>query len=371
MVGIIGANGAGKSTVLKLISRIFEPTSGHVEVRGRVGALLELGAGFHPELTGRENVYLNGSILGLNRAKIRSILDEIVSFSELEEFIDVPVKHYSSGMYMRLGFAVAIHVEPDILLVDEVLAVGDQTFQQRCLDRVRRLKALGVAIVLVTHDLTDVQDMCDRAIWLRDGQLAAEGPPECVVEQYLAWAAALGTQQILAEERECPTRIPEQARPSQSRWGSREAEITAVQVLDVKGEDRRTFQTGEQLTIRMHYAAHQPIQGPMFGVALYHANGFHISGPNNVLSQYPIPRIDGTGFVDYIVDSLPLLAGTYLISAAIYDSAGLHAYDHLHQEFSFRVREGGVREQFGSFYIPSCWKWNPNPAVAPVGLERP
>ena len=188
MVGIIGPNGAGKSTILKLISRIIEPTSGRLEVNGRLGALLELGAGFHPDLTGRENVYLNGAFLGFTKADMDRIFDSIVAFSEMEQFIDIPVKHYSSGMYMRLGFSIAIHLQPELLLVDEVLAVGDRSFQLRCLDRVQQMKRQGVTIMLVSHDLTQIRKLYDRAIWIDDGQVQAEGPVEPVLSQYTAHA---------------------------------------------------------------------------------------------------------------------------------------------------------------------------------------
>ena len=184
-LGIIGPNGSGKSTALKLITRILEPTSGQVDVQGRVSALIELGAGFHPDLTGRENVYLNGSLLGFSRREMEARFERIVEFSELEKFIDVPIKHYSSGMHMRLGFAVAIHVDPDVLLIDEILAVGDQAFQRRCLDKIGELKSQGVTILFVSHDLEAVQDLCDQAIWLEDGRIQAEGLAREVVDYYL------------------------------------------------------------------------------------------------------------------------------------------------------------------------------------------
>ncbi|MGD9048430.1 MAG: ABC transporter ATP-binding protein, partial [Anaerolineae bacterium] len=188
MVGIVGENGAGKSTLLKLISRIINPTSGQIELEGRVAALLELGAGFHPDLTGRENVFLNGSILGFSKSEMIRIFDDIVGFSELERFVDVPIKHYSSGMRMRLGFSVAIHLQPNILLVDEVLAVGDQAFQHRCLDRINEMKQQGITIILVTHNLKEVQRMCDRAIWLDDGQIRVQGDVLDVIDRYVSHA---------------------------------------------------------------------------------------------------------------------------------------------------------------------------------------
>jgi ABC-type polysaccharide/polyol phosphate transport system ATPase subunit len=350
MVGIVGDNGAGKSTMLKLMSHIIEPTSGTISIHGRVSALLELGAGFHPDLTGRENIYLNGSILGFGRDKMRRIFADILEFSEMERFIDVPVKHYSSGMYMRLGFSIAIHVRPDILLVDEILAVGDQAFQLRCLDRINEMKRRGITIVLVTHNLDTVRELCNRAIWLDDGSIQAEGKADYVLEQYMG--------QVRAEDREALRQAEAEAEEDISwRWGSREVEIVRVQLLDAQGQERRSYQTGEPFIVRMHFNAHQRIEKPQFGLALYHASGFHINGPNTVFSGLDIEAIEGRGYVDYTIDSLPLLEGTYLVSVAAYDYEGHHAYDHHHQAYTFRVRpNAAIREEFGSFLIPSGWR---------------
>ncbi len=373
MVGIIGPNGAGKSTLLKLIARILEPTSGTVQVNGQVGALLELGAGFHPELTGRENVYLNGSILGFSKAKMDRIFDQVVAFSEIERFIDVPVKHYSSGMYMRLAFSIAIHIEPDILLVDEVLAVGDQAFQRRCLDKIHEMKRQGVTIVLVTHALDTVRELCHRAIWLDEGQIQAEGPVDRVLEQYTSYLHRVETEALQKEEAARQEGAAEKARKRREeetapagpeatpwRWGSREAELVSIQFLNGEGEETRTFHTGETFIARLHYMAHQRIEQPMFGVALYHAGGFHINGPNTVFSDYPIDFIEGPGYIDYIIPQLPLLAGTYLFSAAIYDHPGQHAYDHHHMAYTFYVvANRRIKERYGFFYIPSYWRLTP------------
>ncbi len=361
MVGIVGDNGAGKSTLLKLITRIIEPTSGEIHVDGRVSALLELGAGFHPDLTGRENVYLNGSILGFSRREVDRIFDEVLEFSEMERFIDVPVKHYSSGMYMRLGFSIAIHVRPDILLVDEILAVGDQAFQLRCLDKINEMKRRGITIILVTHDLGTVRELCTQAIWLDDGEIQAEGATKFVLEQYLA--------QVHAEDQEVLQRAEagkhESADGDESeveeeaawRWGSHEAEIVRVQLLDGEGRERRTFRTGEPFVARMHYRAHRPIERPLFGIALHHADGFHICGPNTDSGGYDVGAIDGEGAIDFVVPSLPLLQGTYLFSAALYNPEGTQAYDHHHMAYTFRVVTGKeIGEQFGSIYFPSHWR---------------
>lgn len=406
MVGIIGQNGAGKSTILKLISRIIEPTSGDIEIGGRVGALLELGAGFHPELTGRENIYLNGSILGLGRSKMDGVFDDIVAFSEMAHFIDIPVKHYSSGMYMRLGFSIAIHIDPDVLLVDEVLSVGDQVFQHRCLDRINKMKREGIAIILVTHDLESVRVLCDRAILLTAGRIAAEGPPELVLSQYLEQVRQSEERTLLSAGHARPTEeigqrdqgserrrasrdrahgtlvgsgLPgsewsqtgQAERPTASagqdaqhfsgiRWGSYEAEITHVQLLDSHGEERRAFQTGQPFVVRVHFGARQRIEKPQFGVALHHVNGFHINGPNTVFSGLEIEAIEGEGHIDYVVDALPLLEGSYLLSVSLYDHEGAHAFDHHHQAYAFRVHlDPFCREKYGTILIPSSWHPGP------------
>lgn len=392
MVGIIGPNGAGKSTILKLVSRIIEPTSGDITINGRVGALLELGSGFHPDLTGRENIYLNGSIIGFDRKKMDRILDDVIDFSELRRFVDVPVKHYSSGMFMRLGFSVAIHVEPDILLVDEVLAVGDQSFQARCLDRIHDMKRQGVAIVLVTHDLDSVRRMCDRVVWLHQGQVQADGPPVHVLEQYLDQVRDHDEQSLLAphdvawhdEEpagrhtaRRSPTRTSPTGETSKGRqapgagsqmgrWGSGEAEIVAVQLLDEQHAERRSFQPGGKFIVRMHFSARKRIEKPQFGLALFHPAGFHINGPNTVFSGLEIEAIEGAGYIDYVVDSLPLLEGTYLLSVSLYDHLGYHAYDYHHLAYTFRVRPSmHVLEKFGSVLIPA--RWQPGPEGFELG----
>jgi lipopolysaccharide transport system ATP-binding protein len=391
MVGIVGDNGAGKSTLLKLISRIIEPSAGKIMVDGRVSALLELGAGFHPDLTGRENIYLNGSILGFSRSEMDKIFDDIVDFSELERFIDMPVKHYSSGMYMRLGFSIAIHVHPDILLVDEVLAVGDQSFQLRCLDRINELKRRGITIVLVTHDLDAVRQMCTRAIWLEDGHVRADGAVRYVLEQYEEQvltsdgqslqkaemarrggepgaAPAQPEHRVLIPGRHrtstggdaAPSAGPIQDGESSWRWGSREAEIVRVEFLDSQGREHRSFRTGEPFIARIHFEAKQRIETPLFGLALYHANGFQINGPNTAFSGLEIEAIEGQGYIDHVIDQLPLLEGTYLASVSVYDAHGVHAYDFHHQAYTFRVRPAtGVQERYGTFLIPSSWRLGP------------
>lgn len=337
-LGIVGPNGAGKSTLLKLMARILDATSGRMTVNGKVAALLELGTGFHPDLTGRENIFLNGSLLGLSRRDMLNKFDEIVEFAELAQFIDVPVKHYSSGMLIRLGFSIATNVDPDILLIDEVLAVGDQHFQAKCLARMEEIKEKKT-IIFVSHSLETVRGICHKAIWLDRGVLRATGEPERVTDLYRQ--SVTGDELALEEKR---------------RWGTREVEIVAVRFLDTEGEERSLFETGEKMVARIEYEAHTRVERPVFGVAIYRNDGLQVNGPNTKASDFPIPWLEGKGQVHYVIDALPLLEGTYEFSASVYDHYLAHAYDHHHRLYSFGVKRGGTTETQGFFYIPSRWE---------------
>ncbi len=362
-VGVIGRNGAGKSTLLKLMSQIILPDSGTIQIAGRVSSILELGAGFHPDLTGRENIYLYGSILGLTRQKIQQKFNEIVEFAGLNAFIDIPVRHYSSGMYLRLAFSTAIYVEPDILLIDEAFAVGDHAFQQRCLNQITELIASGVTVILVSHDLDVIRTYCNRVIWLDEGTIKADGPAEWAIERYLENIYSMGNdlkqsgRQVelprLAsiEEVEVARRNGEHV----NRWGSGEIEITGVEFFNGAGAKQRTFLTGQAMTARIYYKANQKVNNPVFGIAIYRSDGLHINGPNTKTANYVIPVVEGTGWVDYSVEHLNLLPGTYEFSAVVYDETTTQAYDHQHRLYRFIVRGGRVKEQFGAFYLPSRW----------------
>jgi ABC-type polysaccharide/polyol phosphate transport system ATPase subunit len=368
-LALIGANGSGKSTALKLISRIILPTSGSVMTNGRVAALLELGAGFHPDLTGRENVELNGSILGLNRAFIRQQMDRIIGFAELERFIDVPIRNYSSGMLMRLGFSVATAFQPDILLIDEVLAVGDQAFQDRCLRRIKDIQEDGATIVLVSHDLGAAQKLCQRAIWLSNGSVCADDDTEEVASQYLQAVWTAEQTHDLAEqaaEDEISSELPDEAagegapQPTKARshsdhWGSGEIRITKAEVLDLEGIRKDVFRIGEAFIVRMWYQASRLVERPAFGVSIYDAQGNRINGPNTIWSAAPIPSVKRKGYVDYIVDALPLLPGRYDLTVAVYDEFISHPYDHWHRMTSFAVISDGRERQDGMVYIACRW----------------
>jgi len=342
-VGFIGPNGAGKSSLLKLIARVFEPTSGRISVSGRVSALLELGTGFHPDLSGRENIYLSGAIMGIGRTEIKRNLDQIIEFSGLEHFIDAPVKHYSSGMYVRLGFSVAIHARPEVLLIDEVLSVGDQKFQSRCMDRITSLQNQGVTIVLVSHDLSAVRRICQRCMWLEDGRLKCDGETETTLNQYLT--------SVWSEDYETDEPRPILGR----RWGSREAVIERVEFLNATQESTNTYRTGDPFTARIWYRSARRLARPSFGVAIYRDDGTHVTGPNTAVTGFEIEQISGRGFVDYSIGDLPLLPGNYEFTATVYDYHSVHPYDHRHRQFPFRVVPSRVRENEGVVTIPCRW----------------
>src|SRR5262245_42218676 len=348
-LGLVGHNGAGKSTALKLMTRILEPTSGAVRLSGRVAALLELGSGFHPDLSGRENVFLNGSLLGFSRRQMQARLEEIVEFSEIGEFIDMEVKHYSSGMYTRLAFAVATAVDSEILITDEVLAVGDEAFQRKCMERSYRFRQIGKTIIFVSHALETVRTLCDHAVWLDHGQDKAIGSASKVVDAYLADV----------NRREQAQAGVSAADDLGTRHGTREAEFTRVELLDPAGQPQTIFQTHAPMTVRMHYIAHQPISRPVFGVGLFYENGFWINGPNTNFDEVDIPIIDGVGYVDYHIPSLPLLAGRYHLSASLEATTMRHTYDDHDRRYRLIVQSDAVRDRYGIVVIPGECAWQP------------
>jgi ABC-type polysaccharide/polyol phosphate transport system ATPase subunit len=312
-VGIIGPNGSGKSTILKLISRIIEPTAGRIQVNGRVGALLELGAGFHPDLTGRENIYLNGSILGLTRAQVRQKLGEIVGFAELTRFVDVPVRHYSSGMYVRLGFSVAVHTDPEILLIDETLAVGDQNFQAKCMEKMAELRRRGVTIVLVSHDLTAVRDFCSHVGWMQGGVLNQFGLAEPVIISYLRQASEVEKARLEREQDNSKQALPK----SRANGAIR---ITQVDMIGPDGKPGWTFGAGERVRVRLHYETTHRLETPIFSILIHRDDGLYISGANTCqgATGSQLPPLAGRGCIEVELPSLDLAHGRYLLSVGAY-----------------------------------------------------
>jgi ABC-type polysaccharide/polyol phosphate transport system ATPase subunit len=365
-LGIIGPNGAGKSTILKLIARILEPTSGNISVNGRISALLELGAGFHPDLTGRENVFMNGAIFGLSQQEIKRKFDAIVSFAELERFIDVPVKYYSSGMYVRLGFSVAVHTEPDILLIDEVLAVGDASFQQKCLDQIDRMYRRGATILLVSHSPDAVRATCKRALWLNNAGVSVIGDVDQVIGAYLAHVQRTDQAKTTEAQHAAAATLTDE---TGQRWGSREVEIVEVRFCNAWGEPQETFASGEPFRARIRYEAHSRIGTPTFGVAIYNSRGDNLTGPNSVDCNYEIEAIQGQGEISYIIDALPLQPGAYTFTAAIYDRNSVHPFDHHHRVYSFSVIQAPqIRRMEGMLEIPCRWEHRPESVFPPVAF---
>lgn len=337
-VGLLGHNGSGKSTLLKCIAGILQPSSGTIRTVGRLGALLELGAGFHPDLTGRENVFLNAAILGLSKREMARRFDEIVAFAELEAFIDNQVKHYSSGMYVRLGFAVAVTTDPDVLLVDEVLSVGDEAFQRKCLDRVRRLQREGRTIVFVTHAADLVRQICDRAIVLDHGVIVANAPAGEAVRVFREHLLTGGGG--LAGEPAAGVGEPGSGLGT-GRKGNLHARITSVDVEHPAMAERDHLLPGEPLTVRVNYTAEHIIDDVIAGVAIYDVEGKEIFGANSDILGIEIGPLEGSGEVVFEFDSLPLLDGTFLLTIGLHNHDGGVVYDWLEQQHQFQVLNPG------------------------------
>jgi ABC-type polysaccharide/polyol phosphate transport system ATPase subunit len=360
-LGVIGRNGSGKSTLLKLVAGITKPTTGSVLVNGRISALIELGAGFHPEISGRENVFINGIMLGLTKREVTRRFDEIVDFAEMEDFIDAPVKTYSSGMYMRLGFAVAIHVDPDVLLVDEVLAVGDEGFTHKCLDKFSEFKRRGKTILLVTHSLGLVERFCDEALWMDAGSMKAIGDPKRVVGAYISDVEVSEEQQLAAGDAKAQESavaiFPDDAaaavlpdhpietaegpadmfRATEGRWGSREIEITDVQLSGPDGASGHVFQSGQPLTIRIGLRSPLPNEDFVIGIGLFNAEGVCCYGTNTSLEELKAVRMFGDAEAAFTIDSLDLVEGTYKLDVAVHKLDG-YPYDYHRLLYTFRVK---------------------------------
>jgi ABC-type polysaccharide/polyol phosphate transport system ATPase subunit len=338
--GLVGENGSGKSTMLKLLARILNPDGGTVAVQGKISALLELGAGFHPELSGRENVYLNGAILGLKHKELERRFDGIVDFAGIGAFIDEPVKNYSSGMYVRLGFSVAINVDPDVLLVDEVLAVGDEAFQRKSSEKFAELKEQGKTIVLVSHSMGSVQSLCDEVAWFEHGNMKKLGRPREIIESYT------GDVQV-------DRRVDDEGKV---RWGSGEIQIERVEVLDLHGAPIDTVKNGRPLMLRLHYEASEPVRQPGFGVALNTVQGFAVTGPNSIDVDCIPAVIEGSGYVDVEFESFNLLPGTYDLSVGVCDRTKFHTYDHRQNILRIDVERGAYYEQYGVVSLGPRWR---------------
>jgi len=421
--GLIGENGSGKSTILKMVAGIAKPSSGRISVTGKVSALIELGAGFHPEISGRENVFINGIMLGLTKKEITRKFDEIVRFAELEEFIEAPVKTYSSGMYMRLGFSIAINVNPEVLLVDEVLAVGDAAFVPKCLDRIDDFRRRKKTILFVSHDLSTVAKICNKVAWLKNGKIKMLGEPKRVVDAYMqdvteeqevefrerkeeAAAVAVASPAPVApaavETVPVPPPAAQPVAPSpveaalpmapfapaaepaaaaaaaepaavsdegrrEQRWGKREVEIRTVVLRNARGEEKHVFHPGDALVIELDVFAREKVKDFVFGIGVFNSMGVNCYGTNTNLEDYESVSISGEGRVVCRIESLPLINGTYYLDIAVHKRDG-YPYDYHQNMYSFLV-SSMIRDE-GVARLAHSWEFSPGISVKPPSKEH-
>lgn len=384
-IGLIGHNGCGKSTTLKLLSRIMYPDSGHIAMRGRVSSLIELGAGFHPDMSGRENIYINASIFGLTKKEIDRRLEDIIAFSDLEEFIDNPVRTYSSGMYMRLAFSVAINVDADILLVDEILAVGDVNFQEKCFDRMREIKAMGTTIVIVSHSLPQIEQICERTIWIDNGVIRDEGIPKYVHEHYLremenkrlellekeerrkAEAEKEARQQTAqeetvpketsrktnsGEEKEPQEELPSFCSPLSIRIGNKKIRFTDVKLTDTSGQEKTVFKNGEPFVVQMDYESDEQGLSGNFGIGIFRDDGVHVYGTNTLIENDSLVPIGLQGRVVITVTDNCLLPARYMLDVAIHSEDGIR-YDDIRNIIPFRITAN--KKDIGVCRLDNFW----------------
>lgn len=391
--GLIGQNGAGKSTLLKVIARVLRPTRGRVRLYGRVAPLLELGAGFDTELTGRENIYLNGALLGMTQNEIETRIESIIEFSGLGEFIDAPLRTYSTGMFARLGFSVATAKRPEILIVDEILGVGDAEFQTKSYERIQSFQAAGTTILLVSHSMERVEEICTRAAWLDHGELISLGTAKAVVNQYMQRSVEREAARLAAEREviriatgapgapgeaahpggdgPLPSDIttgdgmkspgsadPDKEQAAPTRWGTRKVEITRVRITDQAGQEQTIFETGHPLVLHIDYIAHQPVSAPIFGLAIHRQDGVHITGPNTSTAGVTLPTLRETGSITYTIPSLPLLDGLYNFSVAVVNDGDTEIFDYHDRLYPFRVinRDEVKQERYGLLTLRGEWQ---------------
>lgn len=372
-LGLIGKNGCGKSTLLKLISRIMYPDSGSIQVSGRVSSLIELGAGFHPDMSGRENIYINASIFGMTKKEIDCRLDDIIQFSELGDAIDTPVRTYSSGMYMRLAFSVAINVDADVLLIDEILAVGDANFQAKCFNKLREIKAKGTTIVIVSHSLQQIEQICDRSVWIKDGELFMQGSPREVHPEYMAF---MGRSPSRPKAIEAPaTKSPEKSSPKpdntaksakenvnidgskvkEGRWGNKVIEITSVRLIDESGNEIDSVEVGTGFTIEISYKTNGSVEAPVFGIGVFRNDGLNCYGTNTLIDHQPDMTPKPEGKVLCVLDKVEFLPGAYTVDTAVHAQDGL-AFDYIKKAASFTIYSE-LREA-GTAHIEHSWRIN-------------
>ena len=356
-IGLVGHNGCGKSTTLKLLTRIMYPDKGSIEITGRVSSLIELGAGFHPDMSGRENIYINAAIFGLTRQEIDKRLQDIIDFSELEKFIDNPVRTYSSGMYMRLAFSVAINVNAEVLLIDEILGVGDANFQIKCFNKLREIKGKGTTIVIVSHSLGQIEQICERSIWIHEGKMRQEGKPDEVHSAYLRYMNEKREEQVIREQIEHENKdqaepvseIEEttekvntesfekvQIVPNDNRWGTMEARIKQVHLKNADGVEKYIYRVGDSITVKVCYEADKVIDGAVIGIAIFRRDGVHCYGTNTMIDRLNDFSLDKSGEFSILLKNVDLLTGEYMIDIAIQDIYGV-TYDYYRSVKSFEM----------------------------------
>ena len=345
VVGLVGHNGCGKSTLLKLMTKIIHPDKGKIEINGKISSLLELGAGFHPDMTGRENIYTNASIFGLTKREIDARLDDIIEFSELEEFIDSPVRTYSSGMYMRLAFSVAINVDADILLIDEILAVGDARFQAKCFNKMLELKKSGITIVIVSHDLGSIERLCNRAVWIENGKIKDEGIPHDIVAEYLDDIMSkdenkkIKVQNKKNNKEKTEKRIIEKQenKTDKNRTGNKDVEIIGIKLLNEKDEVSDTYNSEEKLKIQVKYKRNNDeLKDSVFGFGIFRNDGLNCYGTNTFIDNFGKIKIQDEGIVEVIIDQIQLLEGKYYLDIAFHDEYG-KPYDYIRKIKKFSI----------------------------------
>ena len=349
VVGLVGHNGCGKSTLLKLMTKIIYPDKGKIEINGKISSLLELGAGFHPDMTGRENIYTNASIFGLTKKEIDARLDDIINFSELEEFIDSPVRTYSSGMYMRLAFSVAINVDADILLIDEILAVGDARFQAKCFNKMLELKKREITIVIVSHDLGSIERLCNRAIWIENGKIKDEGIPHDIVAEYLDDIMSKDeSKKIKVQSNEnnqknskekTEERIIEKKenKKDKNRTGNKDVEIIGIKLLNEKDEISDTYNSEDKLKIQVKYKRNNDeLKDSVFGFGIFRNDGLNCYGTNTFIDNFGKIKIQDEGIVEVIIDQIQLLEGKYYLDIAFHDEYG-KPYDYIRKIKKFSI----------------------------------
>lgn len=359
-VGLIGKNGCGKSTTLKMLTRIYKPTSGTIQVKGRVSSLIELGAGFHPDMSGRENIYINATIFGLKKEEIDERLEEIIRFSELEEFIDNPVRTYSSGMYMRLAFAVAINVNADVLLIDEILAVGDVSFQKKCFDKLQEIKEAGTTIVIVSHSMEQLYSICDRLIWIEKGLVREDGIPKQVGTHYLDSMEEERLEKLAQESKivlknldQSMLSLADQIHPEAKRDGSQEVHYTRVEVYDQNMQKCRSFNTGDSLILQFDYETKLDHPSVNFNMDFVKDNWQYQYGSCFTKAGDPLPVLNEKGTVTFKIDALMLLPGRYYLDLGINGPAG-ELYDNVRQIFQITVRDY-ITDEFGPCTFAHKW----------------